>query len=223
MPTYKKAEQELLDIMADLIATAPEHKPLLDAKVRVDLYTAWPDLDDNGIPTNNALMYRGRKVLGKAKILKLLDRTKELGDAEILLDGPHCEARPLIEVRAIIDHELTHLQVRLKNESVITDDLSRPLLKIRKHDEECGFFRSVAIRNGAASAERIEAQRMMDEAGQAYWPAICGEPKTQPPLGINSMTMEAGSTSVTIGPEDARELREACKNISRIGHIENAK
>jgi len=61
------------------------------------------------------------------------------------------------------------------------------------------------------------------EAGQAYWPAICGEPKTQPPLGINSMTMEAGSTSVTIGPEDARELREACKNISRIGHIENAK
>ena len=35
--------------------------------------------------------------------------------------------------------------------------------------------------------------------------------------------MEAGSTSVTIGPEDARELREACKNISRIGHIENAK
>jgi hypothetical protein len=42
-------------------------------------------------------------------------------------------------------------------------------------------------------------------------------------LQTSAIPMEAGSTSVTIGPEDARELREACKNISRIGHIENAK
>ena len=66
---------------------------------------------------------------------------------------------------------------------VINTDLGRPELKLRKHDHEFGWFERVAQRHGAHSQERIQAARMMDSSGQAYWPEIFAQTELNSNLG----------------------------------------
>lgn len=64
------------------------------------------------------------------------------------------------------------------------DDLGRPVLKIRLHDQQHGWFDEIARRHGDASIEVQQAKAFADSSGQTYfgWAA--------PPAGsVEAMTM----------------------------------
>lgn len=70
----------------------------------------------------------------------------------------------------MLDHELFHIQIKMKGQIIQTDDLGRPKIKMRPHDMEVGWFKAVAERNGKYSQERIQALKYMEEMGQYFWP-----------------------------------------------------
>lgn len=174
MPTYKKSPQTVKDMAKSILEQFESHHPIRDAGVRVDILMAYPEYDEEtGEPLNDALKHQGQKALGICRIVNLKDRTKGLGDAEILLDGHWWDNTASEEQqRALLDHELHHLAVKKKGEEIQKDDLGRPKLRMRKHDYQFGWFTTIAERHGIHSQERIQARAMMEIAGQYYWPEI---------------------------------------------------
>jgi hypothetical protein len=176
MPTYQKAGIELGRLADKILKRFESHRPLLDSRVTFDFVFAFPSLDENGSPTGNAISKNGVKALGLCRIVSLKDRAMGRADVEITLDHPWWEDASDNERDALLDHELHHAEVKTKNGVVMRDDLQRPMIRLRKHDVEIGWFDVVALRHGEFSQERIQAQRLYDDAGQLYWPAIAGEP-----------------------------------------------
>lgn len=169
MATYKKDDGSMAKLAAGIICETPQHLPLADARVRIDYLLAYPEYDEvSGEAKGPAMKTRGHAILGKCRISNLKERTQGLGDAEIILDGLTWENASELERRGLLDHELTHLGVK----SGVVDDMGRPKLKMRHHDFETGWFAAVAARNGEHSPERIQAKRIMDSAGQYFWPAL---------------------------------------------------
>ena len=176
MPTYKKCSptndgDEVLKMAKALIAAIEPLQPL--EKVRVDFVWAYADLDDEGQPCNDAITLRGHRAYGLSKIINLKDRAKGNGDAEILIDHDFWVTIPEAQQRALLDHELNHIQVCVTKTGVAKlDDLGRPKLKLRKHDIEVGWFSSVAQRHGVHSMEQIQAKQILDSDGQYLWPQL---------------------------------------------------
>lgn len=175
MPTYQKADEEAQKMAVDILARYESHKPLVEAGVTFDLIFAYPTLNEQGEPTGDAIKKNGIKALGLCRIINLKDRTMGRSDVEILIDHPWWEDATDDQREALLDHELHHASVKLKNGVVQRDDLQRPLIKLRKHDVEVGWFDIIALRHGAASIERTQAKALADDVGQLYWPDLCGK------------------------------------------------
>lgn len=168
MSTYQRADDSVNSLARAVIMTYPEHKPLIDAKVKIDFVFAYGNTDDNGATIDFAIKNKGHRVFGQAKKLPLKERALGRGDAEIMLDGDWwADANPE-EQKALLDHELYHLTPKAGK----TDDLGRPVLRLRRHDVEVGWFSLVASRHGAHSIERKQARALIDSVGQFYWPEL---------------------------------------------------
>ena len=149
------------------------HKPLIDARVKIDFVFAYGDEDEKGRILNDALRKNGCKALGIARKIPLKDRALGRGDAEIAIDGNWWDFATREEQRALLDHELHHFAIKLdKSKRPMFDDLGRPVITLRPHDFEFGWFKVIAERHGIASQERAQAKVMMDNAGQCFWPGI---------------------------------------------------
>lgn len=173
MPTYKKADVEVQQLADKIMAEFCTHRPLIDAKVRIDFVFAYPDYDEKtGLPKNCALKLHGVQALGIAKKITLKDRAQGRGDAEIALDGDWWNSANEKERAALLDHELHHLEPREDERGYVLDDLHRPTLRLRKHDFQFGWFNIIAHRHGEMSQECQQARQLMDKAGQLYWPAL---------------------------------------------------
>jgi len=173
MPTYELASREVKDLAQSILRKHETHKPLLNAGVTIDLVMAHADLDDDtGEPTNDAITHNGHKALGLTRKIALKDRVLGRADAEIVLDGDWWEDANEKEREGLLDHELHHIQLKLRDGEVHRDDIGRPLLKLRRHDVEISWFHIVAQRNGQFSQERVQAKALMDEFSQLYWPDI---------------------------------------------------
>lgn len=173
MSTFQKADQETMDLAAEVLCAFATHKPLLDAKVKIDLVFAYGSRTESGMLTSHALTHRGVRALGLASKLKLKDRAMGRGDAEVALDHDWWEEASDLQRRALLDHELHHVSVKTdKLGRFQYDDLRRPVLVLRRHDFEFGWFRIVAERHGPFSIERLQAKNMMDEAMQSFWPEM---------------------------------------------------
>lgn len=168
MPTYKPADKSVSDTATRLIRQY--HEPLAKAEVKIDFLFAYPDLDANDEPINDAITHGGYPAHGLCRLVNLKDRAKGNGDAEITLDGPNWERMSEKEQEALLDHEIYHLTLGKG-----VDDLSRPKLRMRKHDVQIGWFSEIARRHGVASAERRQATQIMVEKGQFYWPELVNQ------------------------------------------------
>lgn len=158
---------------AAILCQFPRHKPVLDARVKVDYVFAHADLDDYGIAKNDAIRHRGQKALGLCHRIKLKERVMGRGDVEITLDGDWWDKAGEEERRALLDHELYHICVETdQNGKALTDDFSRPKITMRPHDYEFGWFAVIAECHGQAAVEVQQAQMMMDKAGQWFWPGL---------------------------------------------------
>lgn len=217
MSTFERCDESVDQMAQEILKQFETHKPLLDAKVRIDFVFAFAPTDSMGCPVGNALKLHGRAADGICRILPLKQRALGRGDAEISLDGDHWRDYSDAERRSLLDHELHHLAVRLKQGLADRDSHGRPLLRMRKHDVEFGWFALIAARHGVESGERRQAQSIMDQWGQYFWPQVAKPSPNAVPLkallgtkdsGISSVTISSGSNSVTIDREGAKAIRE---------------
>lgn len=170
--TFQKCPPEIASLANDILCAHECYQPLLDAKVRIDFVFAYAQRDEEERIIGHALTKNGLPAAGIARKLGLKDRVMGRGDAEIAIDHDQWEEMDEKERRALLDHELYHLQVKEDKRGIVRDDHGRPVLKIRKHDYEFGWFKAVAERNGKHSLERQQAAKMADEAGQLFWPGL---------------------------------------------------
>jgi len=156
-----------------LLREFESHLPILESGVTFSLLFAFGDRDeDTGELTSDALTLHGQRALGIARKVSEKDRVKGLPDAEILLDGDYWPTVDEEKQRALLDHEMHHISLKVSKGQIQHDCAGRPKLKLRKHDVEIGWFKCIAERHGAASIERQQAQHILDSCGQYFWPQI---------------------------------------------------
>lgn len=162
MPTTYHQPAEESDYCTVLENAIAKHHPLLKKHgVTVDLLEARPEYDDNGQPKAAALKLGGYPCTAVVRIVNQADRAKGLADAEIKIDGHWWDSADYEEKMALLDHELTHLQLVMDGDHVKRDGSERPKLKTRKHDRQMGWFDEVAERHGKASQEHQQARELL--------------------------------------------------------------
>lgn len=176
MPSFEKADREVIRMAEELISQF--HKQLSEAAVRITYMIAWPCLDESGSPMEDAITKGGMKCLGLTRKNATRHRKEGLADATITLDGPYWDLAETEQRRSLLDHELQHIAVvpdgqNDKGEAVYKrDNAGRPIIKLRKHDLEIGWFKACAVRHGVYSQERMQANQLMADNGQYFWPDI---------------------------------------------------
>lgn len=150
---HREALQRVLD---------DHHGHLTDIGVSVQLLLAH---SDNGKP---ALKHHGVPALAVTSLVSLKHRVLGLGDALITLDGDRWKSLAAKERLALLDHECHHLDLVCEEGKPQIDSAGRPVLKLRLHDREFGWFDLIAERWGKSSQEVQQLARFVDEAGQVY-------------------------------------------------------
>ena len=159
MPTtYSPCNDTVAEMAAELIEN--HHSALTSAGVKIDYAFAY---NDKGA----ALKLHGRTCAGIARILPLKERGLGRGDVRVELDGDTWGTLGEPERRALLDHELTHFQVRVGK----VDAEGRPVVKIRPHDPAFGWFEELAARHGKASYEVKQATELLREHRESYFQA----------------------------------------------------
>jgi len=170
-----KAPAEVYAMATDVLCEDECYQPLLDAKVRIDYLMCYAPTDDAGAPTGPAISHDGMPALGLAKKTKLEDRALGGGDCRVLLDAAwwtHPE-RTDRQRRGLLAHELYHFEIVMDEQTgILLDSCKRPKIDLRKHDLQFGWFRHIAKTYGADSVECQQAETMMEEECQTFWPEI---------------------------------------------------
>lgn len=154
--TYRKSSNLIRGLMEEVVAQFHPH--LNDHSAIIDLIDAY---DTNGGP---AVLHHGIPAYAVVRAVPLKDRTMGRGDCEITFDGFMVGHLSEDAQRALIDHELYHLEIkRNKDGQVKFDDLGRVEFKMRPHDREFGWFDSIARRWGRHSMEVRQAMDMIQD------------------------------------------------------------
>jgi hypothetical protein len=179
MPIYEQPALQMLLLLDEVKRLY--HGRLNDHEVRVDLLVAKAKEDKNGDATGPALRLHGYQANAIVRITSYKDRVLGRGDAEIVVDGDMWHLWSRDQQMALLDHEMEHIEVIVKDvmndAGMLTtelqrDDASRPKLRLKKHDFQVGWFDSVARRHGEASFEVSQARELLEdqEVRQIYFP-----------------------------------------------------
>jgi hypothetical protein len=115
-----------------------------------------------------ALKLHGLQCAATIKANSYSDRVQGKPDVTITIDGAMWKAFTDEQQLALLDHELEHLVPAVdKDGCQKTDDLGRPLFKIKPHDFELSGFASVAHRHGRSALEvKTVVNFITDSTGQ---------------------------------------------------------
>lgn len=155
-----------------------------------------PDIKESGLTidylfvksdSGHALTLRGVPCFAIAKKITTKDRVKGCADCEITIDDDKWQDLTDLRRRALLDHELYHFRLDRdaeegNEEGFKLDSAGRPVVSIRPHDWEFGWFEEVAKRWGQDSNEVVQAKLMYDKAGNALFPFLADE--AQPGLAL---------------------------------------
>lgn len=151
MPTYAKAPAEVRETIADVLRRF--HGELLAAEVTVDALMVGHS-GESADPDTSAVKLHGYECAAVVRVTPLKQRARGIADAQIEIDSGTWQRLSAAERLALIDHELTHLELIRDREGLVKgDDCGRPRLKCRLHDWQLGGFRVIAVRHGAAALE----------------------------------------------------------------------
>lgn len=165
MKYYSACDESVRDRLNAMITKF--HPELKAAEVRVDLVFVRLETEDADKP---ALTHGGYSALAVVRILPVKARALGRGDAEIEIDQHKYEQLKAKEQDALLDHELYHLLVVMDGKTPERDTCARPVLKMRKHDRQFGWFDAIAKRHGEHSGEVRQAHILIEDAQQAYFP-----------------------------------------------------
>lgn len=169
MKTYERDDSTNGYAIAEIIDMAKHrwHPVLVEAEVSFDALFVTEYIEGaEGYIAIPALEVGGYPAAACVRITPLKDRAKGMNDVELIVDKVVWEGLDREGRLALIDHELTHIQVRAERGivtfdpaegefigEVALDDLKRPKLKLRKHDFMIGGFVEVANRHGNRALE----------------------------------------------------------------------
>lgn len=173
MSTYSLPNDDLKNALDNVMSQYHPH--LRDAGLSVDILLAHAPTDANGDTVGPAIKLHGHACCATIRVLGLRDRVAGRGDAEMLVDGDKWNTWPEDQLRAILDHELTHLGLKVSDGGVVRrDDIGRPVLRLRHHDRQFGWFDAVARRHASASIEVQQASQLagMSDLRQLYLPGM---------------------------------------------------
>lgn len=162
MKTYSAASADLTMCIA---SAQVEYHPDLDG-VRVASLFVFDD--ESGDPV---LTHQGYAAQAVCRLTPTRDRALGVADAVIVVDRANWLTLSQPQKEALIDHELTHLERVVDDETGKPkfDAVNRPKLAIRKHDRQLGWFDEVARRHGEASPEMRQAKQLITSTGQLYF------------------------------------------------------
>lgn len=203
MPTYDAAPPEVEEYATELRALY--HDKLDECQVRVGYLMARATRNEDGDRIGVAIKLHGTRALAKVKINSLADRAEGKPDATITIDGDEWPDWSEERQRAVIDHELHHIEVVYERDSQTvwkTDDLGRPVLRLRPHDFDVRGFDVIRARWGMASIEHEAVERLKVRPVQALLPFARREGE------ITSVTLSSGNHSVTLTQELGEKLKE---------------
>jgi hypothetical protein len=180
---YERCPKSVSELATFILKQYESYLPVVNAGVTVDFVFAIAETNEKtGEPKGPSMKKNGHQILGKCRATSLKDRSLGHSDAEITIDKFWWETATEDEQAALLDHELHHIQVIIDKRGLKRDDLGRPVVKMRYHDVECGFFKLIAQRHGIHSQERKQAAQIMCEAGQYFWPALSKLVEADPKL-----------------------------------------
>lgn len=158
--TYTEAPKQVLERLAEMMRK--HHGALKDADVWIGVIVA---VGDGETPPVKG--YGGMPAAAKVKVVPLRDRLKKKYDAELLLSADFLDGASDKLLDAVLDHELTHLELKLDDEKAVKrDDLGRPKLKVRPEDFGVWGFWDVVQRHGDCAQEVKGFRRIGAEAAE---------------------------------------------------------
>lgn len=171
MPTYTKCDAEVVEIASKLIGD--HYSDLKECEVSFTYLFAYAPRDKNGEPKGDALKSgSGMALLAKVERTSLKNRVLGESDVTMLIDGDKWKNLQDNMKVALIDHELYHVLVkRDKDGHVVSDDIGRPVIKMRPHDWEITGFKAIAERYGDASVEVCNASDFKNRFGDVVFGA----------------------------------------------------
>ena len=168
MPHFRKGNDHECELLSEVLEK--HHPELHDAELIVDVLVAFATKNEQGEPRGPALSHGGYPAIATVRINSLKQRVLGGGDALVTLDGDRWGDFSPLQQRAILDHELTHLElVEGEEGGVEGDDIGRPRLRLRKHDHQFGWFDDVVRRHGANSVEWSQFKAFEGTALKQTW------------------------------------------------------
>lgn len=172
MPTsFSIADEKVTDAVERMMSA--NHQPLHAAGVKVGVLVAYN-------PDGPAVRHGGYAARATIRVVPLKDRLTKGYDAELLLDQAELDLMRVEHLNALVDHELTHLELAMKKVKpakgskappdyvLARDDLGRPKLKTRLGDWSAGDgFREVVQRHGDYAPEYENIMRAKSAADAA--------------------------------------------------------
>ena len=149
-------------------------EPQLKVPVNVETLLVFGPTNKDGEQTGPAIAGRtGQGAYGCIRVTRLEERVGGRGDAIMHLDGDDWKSWGTKTLDAIIDHELTHLEIAIDKKVGVPvyDDAGRPKLKLRPHDFEVGWFDEVAERHPDFAIETKQAA-ILARQRQLYFPGF---------------------------------------------------
>ena len=166
---FKRCPTTVATMARKLIAK--HYNDLNEHDVTVDYVFAHAPVDKDGVLTGPALSRRGHPLAGEIRITPGRDRALGIADAVMTLDGDRWPKFSDALRRALLDHELAHLELkRDATEAVMVDKGGRPKLSCRHHDYELGGFHEIAERHGANSFEVLGLAPVVQRQAQLLLP-----------------------------------------------------
>lgn len=150
---YKKAGKDVNDVVRELIEAY--HIDLMTYEVNVAVLFVSSGTDEDGEPKGNALTKHGHPCAALCRIADARMRTIGGVDAIIEVDAHRWDELSTESCDALLDHELTHLEVKQCDGLPLRHDDGRPILKTRKDDWCLTGFHEVIERHGKHALEAM--------------------------------------------------------------------
>lgn len=146
------ADHEVRELLIDVMKE--HHRPLIDAEVKVGVVMV---TSDSGVPVS----LHGARCLAKCRRHNERERLLTKLDACIEIDAEDFDELSPERQKALLDHELTHLQLDLKKGRVSHYADGRPRLKMRPDDWVLTGFIDVVKRHGANANEAVAIEELV--------------------------------------------------------------
>jgi len=160
--SFDKAGPEVMKFVEE--ATAKWHPDLAANDVRIAVLMVEPAKTEDGEPTGHVITVNRQPAAACIRILPIKTRIISGKDVLIEIDSDKWHSLTSNQSLALIDHELTHLEVEKDDEGqvIMTEDL-RPKLKSIPDEIAITGFMSVIKRHGIDALEAQNIREVVDQ------------------------------------------------------------